>query len=195
MSTPHSLIVIEGIDGVGKTTLCRELTLSLQKSNFPVVWFEEVEEASSLFNRMKKTVRTEASLEAQFYFYLASAIYKSSIIEDLLEKQTVICDRFVYSTYAYHLAKGLNVEYAPMLSKLPIRKPDLAYQLILDETERQKRILQRPDNDIDDFEFKKTGGYIDIFEKHLQTFQLKILDTSLSTDELVHTILADLNNL
>jgi dTMP kinase len=191
MSKNHKLIVIEGIDGVGKTTLCRELKSALLNQGQSVIWFEEIENPDSIFNSMKKNIKKTVSLETQFYFYLASAINKSETIFSLLENHSVICDRYIYSTYAYHVAKGMSVTNMPPMSILPVRLPDLCYQLVLDESERQQRIRNRKNNDIDDFEIKIPESHIDKFERYLFSCNLPILNSILSQNELVNLILKD----
>lgn len=76
----HKLIVLEGIDGVGKTTIARLLKEALTRRGIPAMVYEEHEKRDAGFNVLKPFVRKNAPIEASFFFYLASAIYKSQEI-------------------------------------------------------------------------------------------------------------------
>jgi dTMP kinase len=188
----NKLIVLEGIDGVGKTTLAHALVEELKSKGIDAVCYEDVEDAFSVFNQTKQKVKESAVIEAQFYFYLASAIQKSSHIQDLLNKQWVICDRYVYSTYAYHIVKGMSAMHMPTIETLPILTPDLALLLVLDEQTRQERVRQRVDNDVYDYELKTPESVLGRFETELKKFGLKELDTNDSLLNIAHGILNDL---
>lgn len=188
----NKLIVLEGIDGVGKTTLAHALVEQLKNKGIYAICYEDVEDAFSVFNQTKQKVKESAVIEAQFYFYLASAIQKSSHIRDLLNKQWVICDRYVYSTYAYHVVRGMRAMHMPAIKTLPILTPDLALLLALDEKTRQERVRQRISNDTYDYELKTPKSFLGRFEAELRKFNLKGLDTNDSVLNITHEILNDL---
>lgn len=104
------LVVFEGIDGVGKSALCRALCDQLRtQKGIPAVVFEDVEDRRSGFNLIKPFIKEQVPATGSFLFYLASAIYKSVLIEKLLRTSWVICDRYIYSTLAYHHTRGVEL--------------------------------------------------------------------------------------
>lgn len=137
----NKLIVFEGIDGVGKSTLSKALPGLLTEKGMPAIRFEDIENKAGGFNLLKPFIKEEASTEASFLFYLASAIHKSALLKKLLERTSVVCDRYVYSTIAHHQEKGLNIEID--ITKLPILRPDHFFLITLPEDIRRQRIESR----------------------------------------------------
>lgn len=188
MLPTNKLIVIEGIDGVGKTTLCENLCKKLKAEGINAITYESIEDQKSIFNASKKRIKGETTTEAQFYFYIASAIQKSAVIEHMLHESWVICDRYIYSTYAYHIAMGVNKKYIPLINTLPIRKPDFAFLLTLDEPLRRERLSNRLNNDVDDYLIKSPNSHLGIFEKVLLDFELQEINTSSTPDDITEGI-------
>lgn len=141
----NKLIVIEGIDGVGKTSIAKELQQHLIMSGIHAVLYEELEKKNEGFNKIKPYIKKNAPLMSSLFFYLASAIKKSEVIRELLNSSWVICDRYVYSTIANHRAKGLTQETINKfnISELPIIKPDYLFLIVCNERQRLTRIARR----------------------------------------------------
>ena len=138
----NKLIVFEGIDGVGKTTLCQLLERELRKRGIPVIRYESIESKKRGYNVLKPFIKKKTGIYASFLFYLSSAIYKSQTVERLLKTSWVLCDRYVYSTIGYHIARGVRVE-SVRFKKLPIREPDLTFCVVVKESIRRARILKK----------------------------------------------------
>jgi thymidylate kinase len=64
----NKLIVFEGIDGVGKTTLARMLVERLSYDETPAVFYEDHHSRSILFEPLKQEVRIGCSIETHFIF-------------------------------------------------------------------------------------------------------------------------------
>ena len=139
MKYKNKLIVFEGIDGVGKTTIALELKRTLKRKGIPVIFYENYELKHPGFNPLKPLVK-KIPITGSYLFFLSSAIYKSQVIKKLLKKHWVICDRYFYSTMAYHKAKGSNLKIQPLSDLL---KPDYGFLLTIDEQIRQKRARQK----------------------------------------------------
>ncbi len=177
--TPRSrLIVFEGIDGVGKTTLCQKLKEALEMQGMKAVWYEEGEDRYKGFNLIKPFIKAKAPIDASLLFYLASSIYKSRIIEKLLKKQWVLCDRYIYSTLAYHIIHGADKNLLSSLVDLPIRKPDFTFLITAKESVRTKRAKLRRHSNANDFLEKRPGNLVARMEKELKKFQPIIVDNS-----------------
>ncbi len=140
----NRLVVFEGLDGTGKTTLSKELNKELLKHGVPSVCFEDLEDKNGGFNAIKPFVKNTAPIDSSMFFYIASAIYKSESIKSLLREQWVVCDRYVFSTFAYHQALGADLSLLPKLSRLPIVQPDFYFLLRTEEPVRIQRLRSRP---------------------------------------------------
>lgn len=183
------LIVFEGIDGVGKTTISKELNCVLLKSGIASVRYEDYEKKNEGFNLIKSFVIEHASIDSSLFFYVASAIYKSQIVSSLLQNQWVICDRYVYSTLAYHKARGANLNLLPLLNQLPIILPDFYFMLRVDEKVRKKRAIEKQDKELIDFQSKTRGSFFDQVEKCFIKYKPIILDNSqLSVNDLIKSV-------
>ena len=174
----NKLIVLEGIDGVGKTSVAAALKERLCQYGEKAVIYEECEDKNSGFNIIKPFIRENVSVHASLFFYLASAIYKSEVIQQILKKSWVICDRYIYSTIAYHKVRGVDVTSLLSLQKLPILFPDFYFLLIVKEDIRMKRIKARGNSDKDDMMPKHEGSLVDAMERELKNLNPIVIDNS-----------------
>ncbi len=174
----NRLVVFEGLDGTGKTTLSRSLNEELRKHGVPSVRFEDLENKSGGFNALKPFIKEKAVIDSSLFFYIASAIHKSEEIKSLLRKQWVICDRYVFSTLAYHQAQGADLSLLPELSRLPVMKPDFYFLLRTKEPIRIQRLKARADSTPDDFQPKTAGSFMERMECCLEQYDPIILDNS-----------------
>ena len=62
--------------------------------------YEDYERSDVGFNILKPFIKKNTPIDSSLFFYLASAINKSAMIEKLLKQSWVIADRDVYSTFA-----------------------------------------------------------------------------------------------
>jgi len=178
------LIVFEGIDGVGKTTLSLILKNRLKKSGIKVIRYEDIEKKNQGFNLIKNFVKKEADINSSLFFYIASAIYKSQIIGKILEKNRwVLCDRYVFSTLAYHKIRGAKTGCFKNVNSLPIIFPDFTFLIKTKEKVRMGRILKRITNTKYDLKKKSDDKMIAKMEKELEKFKPLILDNSYESPE------------
>ena len=174
----NKLIVVEGIDGVGKTTIAKLLQKELLKHKIQVIRYENYEDKSSGFNSIKPFVKKECSIDSSLFFYVSSAIYKSTIIQKLLKENWVICDRYIYSTLAYHKVRGSNLSLISHFSHLPIIFPNFHFLIKVDESIRINRIKMRKNSDKQDFKPKQDGNLVARMEYEMGQFQPIIIDNS-----------------
>lgn len=174
----NKLIVFEGIDGVGKTTLSKLLQNKLKKQGFKAVRYEDAEERNSGFNQIKPFIKTQTPIDSSLLFYISSAIYKSRQIEKLLKHNWVICDRYIYSTLAYHKIRKVDPALIPDIKNMPIRLPDFLFLIKVNDDIRLKRIKARSNNNDYDFKMKTKKNLIGKMEKELETFKPIIIDNS-----------------
>lgn len=127
-------VVIEGIDGVGKTTCAKSIADKMNAFLYKT--------PSGIFEKTRKEIEKLKDNQVRLAFYLASVIYASNKINKLVPHQVVICDRYIYSTIAYHKALGVDLSYINF-KKLPILFPDFCFYLYATEKERRQRMAHR----------------------------------------------------
>ncbi len=180
----NKFIVFEGIDGSGKTSISKCLVRELIKRGIYAIRYEDVEYKYSGFNSIKEFVINNCSPHASFMFYIASAIHKSDVIRKLLQDSWVVCDRYVYSTIAHHIAKGVSKEFADcVFENSTIIKPDYFLLMTVDESVRLRRVAERSNSTKDDFIEKKYGTQPFVKEQILKGYNPIIIDNS---DEGIH---------
>lgn len=175
----NRLIVFEGIDGVGKTTLSHLLVEALRTRNIKAICYEDVEDKGKGFNVIKPFIKKEVSIEASLFFYIASAIHKSTIIASLLEEQWVVSDRYVYSTLCYHKVRGARLSLLPPLESLPIIQPDFFFLILTEESVRKQRVTIRMNSKDEDNVPNVHGTLVNEMEKALLSFNPIIIDNSM----------------
>ena len=144
-------IVFEGVEGTGKSFQINKLFLRLKKNKFPTVKTREPGGSYSaekirdiIFN--KKNIHLDPLTD--FYLMLAARNehIKKTILKAKKNKQIIICDRFVDSTYAYQVVgnkiknsiNSINQNY--IVGNL---KPNLTIVLKSDMKTIFKRIKKR----------------------------------------------------
>lgn len=154
------IISVDGIDGVGKTSVCKIVN---EKLGIKVI-------SSSNRTEMLPEVRKLLNKDIQ-KFILLRFLYFSSVNQlvtnELKTKpnEDVILDRYYYSTIAYHIAydkyynNGANINTITKIyiaSEKSLVKPDINIFLQVNEKERLKRLHRRNNkqNNKLDFESK-----------------------------------------
>lgn len=129
---PHKFIVIEGICGSGKTAISRALA-----ERMSAVYYAT---PPSPFREIRELADRTLSLESRFLFYLSSVMHASWEIGNILQTQTVVCDKYIWSTVCYHAAYGLDVRLPSPETYL---QPDHVFLVVCEEEERLLRVLDR----------------------------------------------------
>ncbi len=142
---PGRLIVVEGVDGAGKSTLIKSLAASLQARGRSVLCSREPTfgvHGMALRNAAKlQRLPPERELEL---LILDRKEHLRSLIEPALAKgDWVLLDRYYFSTVAYQGAAGLDQGYLLAVNEAFARKPDLLLILDLPVAESIKRIAAR----------------------------------------------------
>lgn len=142
-------IVLEGIDGSGKSSHATWLAERLAKEGFPVVRTCEPTdgEIGTLLRRylkgeIKASERTVATL---FLADRLDHIQKSGGLLDLLASgRNVVCDRYLYSSIAYNCASE-SIEWVAALNQTAhdLLRPDLVVYLDLPAAVMEQRLMHR----------------------------------------------------
>ena len=153
MNRPGFLLVLEGIDGSGKSTLQRRLAEWLRDRGREVVTSREPTDGPHGTALRQSAKDGRLSLEAELDLFLRDrAEHVEKLITPALARGAiVILDRYYFSTAAYQGARGAdpveiiarNEAFAPV--------PDLVLLLDLDPAAGTGRILRR-DQELDNFE-------------------------------------------
>lgn len=141
-------IVIEGIDNVGKTTSAELLAVELANNGFPAEYYKTPHKQ---FGYTTSIVNSLGSRDTHFLYHAAMVKYAEQQIIKLLKQKSVVCDRWFYSTYAYHIAAGssLNLHWDLLMEY----RPDHAFLLTCEEGERMRRARSKG-NLVEDHDLK-----------------------------------------
>ena len=137
-------ICVEGLDGCGKTTQAKLLVKRL-RGDYDAVYTAEPSDGKigKLIKRsyLHADKRGSAMVEALLFAADRLEHLKHEVLPALNEGKLVVSDRYVYSSFAYQGAAGLDLKWIEKINEHAIR-PDLA--LFIDvEPETVIRRLKR----------------------------------------------------
>lgn len=132
------LIVVEGVDNVGKTTLIN----SLVRDNVPLIKFSTVAmpvlSSDDITKDIKRVMMGHDNLDGHTRLMLNAASIRHTVecyVKPLLEMGTsVILDRYAYSTMAYQSLEGVSVDliFDTLFNDMKIPIPDVIIYLDTD---------------------------------------------------------------
>lgn len=144
------LIVIEGIDGAGKSTQAERLMNRLKERGFDAVYFREPS-GSRWGRKIKKKALSPDSITPEEELELFQKDRKENVENNLkpaLEgNKIVVLDRYYFSTIAYQGAKGIDEERIKRMNEEFAVEPDLVFILDIDPQEGLDRIKNRKKKD------------------------------------------------
>jgi dTMP kinase len=129
MKGKRLFICVEGLDGCGKTTQTKLLVRKLRKMGWNAVYTAEPSRGK-IGKFIKKYClhgekRTFPIVEALLFAADRFEHVEREVIPALNEGKIVVSDRYVYSSFAYQGATGLDLKWIEMINEHAIR-PDLA---------------------------------------------------------------------
>lgn len=138
-TTRYPFIVLEGLDGTGKSTVGRIVTEDLRSEGVPAKF---IQTPAPPFREIAGEVISSCSAETRFLFFLSSIVAVSDSVRREVARSAIVCDRYLLSTLAYHRALGANLILDE--HQLPIVRPDFTFYLHLrQEHVREERITKR----------------------------------------------------
>ena len=141
------LIVLEGIDGSGKTTQARLLAGALRRAGLEALSFREPTRGR-WGREIREKARRPDSLtpEEELALFLKDREedVARNILPSLRRKKAVVLDRYYYSTIAYQGAKGISRARIRRLNERFAPGPDLVFILDVDPGRGLGRIKGRP---------------------------------------------------
>jgi dTMP kinase len=145
-----AFIVIEGLDGSGKTTQAKLLTAKLRRSHNAVYTAEPSNGKIGTFIRKSCLYgQKRLSIIAEALLFAADRIehVENEIQPALAKGKLVVCDRYVYSSLAYQGSADLNVEWIAEINSCAL-KPDFAVLIdvapekVLQRLNRRKSVME-----------------------------------------------------
>ncbi len=137
------LIVLDGIDGAGKTTQAKKLLEKLQKEGFDAVYLREPSD-SKWGREIKRKAAHPDSLsperELDLFQKDRRENVKMNIKPSLEKKKIIVLDRYYFSTVAYQGARGIDPMSIQKMNESFAVKPDLVFILDIDPRDGLKRI-------------------------------------------------------
>ena len=150
---PGKLIIFEGTDGAGKTTLITK-TINLLKEKYNEEDILSLKQPTDLSRKTKLFQKMMYSANHEDIDYRAVQLLTMSdriqhgfetIEPALKEGKIVVCDRYVYTSYVNMVARGYTKEkWFKNVSK-HILKPDIKFLAYVKPSEAIKRIKARPE--------------------------------------------------
>ena len=150
MQKRGAFIVIEGLDGSGKTTQARLLVRRLQSSHNAVYTTEPSRGKIGSFIRKRclyEEKRLDCVVEALLFAADRVEHVQNEVIPALNEGKLVVSDRYVYSSLAYQGSAGLDISWIDAINKHAL-KPDLAIfidvapEMVLQRLNRKKSVME-----------------------------------------------------
>ena len=167
------LIVFEGMDGSGKTSISKKLANKLK-----FTWLRTPpEDFSSMREKIDQKYK-DVGLALQL-FYASTNVYISDVIKKKLEDgNSIILDRYVASTIAYDRIirdSGLSDDFWIKKIFSNVIKPNITFYLVTNDEERKRRIKQRKKNYCDDFSIRESKNLNGRYIKAINQFSKKTL--------------------
>lgn len=192
---PGRLISLVGFDAAGKTTQIEELGKRFRETGKEVVetrqptdWYRSNELVQSF------QARGGSPQEARILSLMAAAdrlLHVRNVIVPALERgATIICDRYVYATFAVFIHRGVEVEFLVEINK-GIPEPEQAYLLDVPAEELLRRLSERDGSNL---QFEEQS--MDRIESIVRTYKemgslLKHIDGTMQVHEVTQAIWND----
>jgi len=172
MKPEHVFVTLDGVDGIGKTTVAKLLAADGS--------FQYHKSPAGPFAQLRKEVDAHATPLERYCFYRLATQFDSIQIAQLLETNSVVCDRYIASTAAYHIAMDARIRI--IHDDAGLLKPHFAFLLGARSEVRDKRLLERAKVS-SDIEIERNSSFLDRVAEIFMSFGLIHIDTSDMTAE------------
>ena len=146
-NAPGWLIVLEGIDGAGKSTIVRKIADHCAGRGLECVQSAEPTRGTWGTKLRQSMIEGRLSIEDELGLFLKDRAehVENVIVPALQQGKVVILDRYYLSTAAYQGARGVSQEWILMENERFAPKPDLVLLLDFDPAAGLDRIRARGD--------------------------------------------------
>lgn len=188
------LIVVDGIDGSGKTTIVDLIYNFI--SNFNIECYKikmgskEIKQISYIKNYTSDhsiSFKKEIDLLSISLLFGADFLYtlRGTIIPLLEQGKCIICDRYVYVSLAELIANKCTKEDLETIKKVhqSFIKPDISIITQLSPNLAVSRVHNRPDEKDAEIDISLWGKFIDAFKQIACENNLLLINTSNKADD------------
>jgi dTMP kinase len=150
MSKRGVFICIEGLDGSGKTTQAKLLTMRLAEKYNAVYTAEPSQGKIGTFIRdccLYEGKRLPTEAEALLFAADRIEHIQNEIAPALTEEKIVICDRYIYSSLAYQGSAGLSLAWIKTINARALQPDfsiyiDVSPERVLERLQRKKSVME-----------------------------------------------------
>ncbi|MBT4824203.1 AAA family ATPase [Candidatus Woesearchaeota archaeon] len=182
------VIVVEGLDGVGKSTAAKSLAERLNA--------DYVASPTKEFAKLKDVFDNESAPLERFFFYLISNYSLSKQVMKRDNSKPLIIDRFVLSTITYHNAL-MNEDTSKYVRWDKLLNPEIMFHLVADEETRISRMNIRGELSRTDVIFEENRTLGRRIESEFESYRnayIEIDTTRLNPQEVVDRMHKELKN-
>ena len=161
------LVVIEGIDGSGKTTVANAVVRALNSFGYRAVYTREPT-SSKFFEAFEEYIEEFGCdpLIEVLAMAIDRAYHVTRIIMPLLERGfIVVTDRYIYSSIAYQSVVGASIDWIKAVNSF-VPMPDIAIYLDVPLDVALNRIRNRSSHRLKHFEFvNRLSKVVEVYRK------------------------------
>jgi dTMP kinase len=183
-------IVLEGIDGAGKSTQAKLLAERLTDRGIPVLLTAEPSDGPVGRIIKSMTTRPEPQEEARLFTQDRRDHVERVILPALAEGRTVICDRYIYSSVAYQGARGLDQETILSAQNDFAPQPDIIFLLEIPPDVAFVRIASERGGRLSTFEVRENLEAVDAVYRNLSDPLIRRIDGTGSLES-IHSAIVD----
>jgi len=179
----HLLIAIEGVDGVGKTTVAKAIAEKLNAVYIKTPAWSFLRKVAFFVEKLRSR-----ELEATSYFFLA---FISSLYFCVLQtKRHVVCDKYILTTVVDQTVLGSRVaRFLKRLRYIIVRKPDFTFCLIVRNESALRGRLQQKER-IDHNDLVIVPLWEEIQGEYRRFREVEVIDTTcMSANETIAVLL------
>jgi len=195
------MVVFDGSNGAGKTTVIKSVEKHLISKGFDVLLTREPG-GTPIGEKIREVILDPSTPEMSFMTELMlfgagrAQHIQEKIIPALSEGKIVISDRFDAATYSFqHFARGIDLDTIVKINDLALNgfSPNMNIILDLDPTEGLKRVqsrgegLDRLEDEKLDFLIRARNGYLKQAEQSPEKFE--VVDASQSKEKVLEDVI------
>lgn len=191
-------ITFEGIDGSGKTTIAQEIYSKLQKKHRDIILTREPTDTWTGAIVTKAIEENCSPVTIALLFMADRYEHVIQIRKWLEEKNIILCDRYMDSTFAYQTTQLSQDMKNPLgwlqnMHHLFYLKPDLTFLFIIEPQQALERIKrQRSAFEKKEFLEHVQKNYLALAKNDKRFF---VLDATLSIEELTKKCIDKINDI